>query len=185
MFNVEVVNCKAGNVVIKVDGKEFMNVLPPRKEYIQYLQDGEDFNTNVFIELSVCNFVHPNNKKIYDILYYPNEFIRKLMHESDFDVYIKKCNDCIFTNDSGEVSEIPVYEVYIRNFSDHELPIVAHIATINFVDINDEDTPKQIGVLFKDKIAGGLYAVTIRSTDGVNKADELLEEYDVNIEFES
>ena len=53
------------------------------------------------------------------------------------------------------------------------------------LQFNDKDTPKQIGVLFKDKIAGGLYAVTTRSTDGVTKADELLEEYDVNIEFES
>lgn len=184
MFNIEVVNCKAGNVVINVDGKEFMNVLPPRKEYIQYLENKEEFNTNVFIELSVRNFVHPD-ADIYDILYYPNEFIRKLMYKSDFDVYIKKCNDCIFINDSDEESEIPVYEVYIRNFSDPELPIVAHIATITFVDINDEDTPKQIGVLFNDKIAGGLYAVTTRGTDGVTKADELLEEYDVNIEFES
>lgn len=185
MFNVEVVKCKAGNVIINVDDKEFMNVLPPKKEYIQYLENEDEFNTNVFIELNIKNFDEEEDIGIIDVMYYPNELIRRLMHDSDFDVFVKKCEDTFFTEDDNY--SIPVYEIYIRNFSDPEVPIVAHIATLSFIDINDEKTPRQFDCLFKDEYMGGFYSVSSRTKNNVlvDGADDLLEEYNLNIKFES
>lgn len=188
MFKVETERMQAGNLIVKVDGKEFLNIFPSRKEHHQYLDNEDEIMksmANVSIEVNVKNFDEEEDVGIIRVVYHPNEFIKKLMLKSDFDVYVKEYSDFAFYDEDCKKHLIPVYEVYIRNFSDPEIPIVAHIATLNFFDIDDPNIDKQFGCLFKDKITGGFYTVTSRTKDGVLDApDDPMEAYNLSITFE-